>query len=107
MYHEFSPLELLYFINFIEARWLRASRFHTTGPRFKLRAGQGRLSLSSLQWVDKGVPSLFGNLTLGYSHTTDHLPGTSAFAPQGPRSRILRWVQYGMILMGCCAAEKS
>ncbi|GFX81575.1 transposable element Tcb2 transposase [Trichonephila clavipes] len=35
------------------------------GLRFKPRAGQGRLSLSSLQWVDKREPSLLGNLTLG------------------------------------------
>ncbi|GFT52073.1 uncharacterized protein TNCV_466801 [Trichonephila clavipes] len=30
-----------------------ASYFHGTGPGFKLRAGQGRFCLSSLQWVDK------------------------------------------------------
>ncbi|GFW40076.1 hypothetical protein TNCV_5117591 [Trichonephila clavipes] len=29
------------------------SRFHTTGPEFCPRSGQGRLSFSSLQWVDK------------------------------------------------------
>ncbi|GFU17107.1 hypothetical protein TNCV_1853651 [Trichonephila clavipes] len=39
----------------IEAQWLSGSvsRFHATGPGFKFRAGQGRLSLSSLQRVDK------------------------------------------------------
>ncbi|GFX57708.1 hypothetical protein TNCV_4015721 [Trichonephila clavipes] len=38
-----------------EAQWLRGSvsGFHATGPRFKSRAAQGRLSLSSLQWIDK------------------------------------------------------
>ncbi|GFY15286.1 hypothetical protein TNCV_1570971 [Trichonephila clavipes] len=37
------------------SQWMsrRASRFHTTGRRFEPRAGQGRLSLSPLQWVDK------------------------------------------------------
>ncbi|GFU01879.1 hypothetical protein TNCV_1523761 [Trichonephila clavipes] len=51
----------------LEAQWLSdsASRFHTIGP-FKLRARQGRLSVSSLQWVDKRVPFMFGNLTLGF-----------------------------------------
>ncbi|GFV58963.1 transposable element Tcb2 transposase [Trichonephila clavipes] len=48
---------------------------------------------SSLQWVDKLVPSLLGNLTLGVSRQTDHLSGTSANAPQGPRTRILSWAQ--------------
>ncbi|GFS78571.1 hypothetical protein TNCV_3147991 [Trichonephila clavipes] len=58
----------------LEAQWLSgsASRFHTTNPRFKPRAGL---------W----------NLTLGVSHQTDHLSGTSAHAPQGPRSRIQIW----------------
>ncbi|GFT57428.1 uncharacterized protein K02A2.6 [Trichonephila clavipes] len=36
-------------------QWLSgsASRFHNTDPRFKPRDGQGRLSLSSLLWIDK------------------------------------------------------
>ncbi|GFW25796.1 protein PAT1 1 [Trichonephila clavipes] len=32
------------------------------------------------------IPSLIGNLTLGVSGQTDHLTGTSAYAPQGLRS---------------------
>ncbi|GFW38085.1 hypothetical protein TNCV_835251 [Trichonephila clavipes] len=51
--------------------------------------GQGRLTLSSLQWVDKRVPSLLGNLKLRVSRQTDHLTGTSAHTHQGSRSRIL------------------
>ncbi|GFV50219.1 hypothetical protein TNCV_621321 [Trichonephila clavipes] len=45
------------------------------------------------QWVDKGIPSLLGNLTLVVSCQTGHLTGTSAYAPQGLRSRILNWAQ--------------
>ncbi|GFV59845.1 hypothetical protein TNCV_4739731 [Trichonephila clavipes] len=53
------------FIYLIEDRWLngRASCFRTTGPRFKPRGGEGQLSLTSLHWVDKRVPSLLRNLT--------------------------------------------
>ncbi|GFW61296.1 hypothetical protein TNCV_3378111 [Trichonephila clavipes] len=47
------------------------------------RAGQGRLSLSSLQWVDK-LPILLRDLTLGVSLQTNHLIGTSAHTPQRP-----------------------
>ncbi|GFT48371.1 hypothetical protein TNCV_4709141 [Trichonephila clavipes] len=38
-----------------EAQWLSDSvlLFHTTGPEFKSKAGQGRFSYSYLQWVDK------------------------------------------------------
>ncbi|GFX36827.1 hypothetical protein TNCV_3999891 [Trichonephila clavipes] len=53
--------------------------------------GKGRLSLSSLQWVDKGVPSLLGTWTFGFLHQIDHLTGTSAHVPQCHRSRKLRW----------------
>ncbi|GFV40432.1 hypothetical protein TNCV_4493891 [Trichonephila clavipes] len=66
------------------------SSFYTTGSVFYPRAGQGQLSLSSLQWVDKWIPSLLGDLTLGGSRQTDHLTGISAHAFQRPRSRILR-----------------
>ncbi|GFX89684.1 hypothetical protein TNCV_3711161 [Trichonephila clavipes] len=76
-----------------------ASCFLTTGAKFKPRAGQGELNLSSLQWVDNGVPSLLRNLTLN-SRQTDHLIGTSANAPQDPRSRLLSWA---LVFMGCCA----
>ncbi|GFS65915.1 hypothetical protein TNCV_2509701 [Trichonephila clavipes] len=46
-----------------EVQWLSGSvpRFHATGPGFKPRGGHGRLSFSSLQWIDKGEPSLLGN----------------------------------------------
>ncbi|GFX76929.1 hypothetical protein TNCV_2257921 [Trichonephila clavipes] len=43
---------------------ISASRFPDTGPRLKPRARQGQLSLSSLQWIGKWVPSMLGNLTL-------------------------------------------
>ncbi|GFU03199.1 hypothetical protein TNCV_2720951 [Trichonephila clavipes] len=38
-----------------EAKWLSGSvsNFHATGPGFKSRDGHDRLSLSSLQWIDK------------------------------------------------------
>ncbi|GFW60771.1 transposable element Tcb2 transposase [Trichonephila clavipes] len=38
----------------------------------------------------KRAPSLLDNLTLGVSRQTDHLTRTSAHAPQGPRSCLLR-----------------
>ncbi|GFX04359.1 hypothetical protein TNCV_3975071 [Trichonephila clavipes] len=40
----------------MEALWLSGSvsSFHAAGPGFKSLAGQGRLSLSSLQGIDKG-----------------------------------------------------
>ncbi|GFX00204.1 ras-specific guanine nucleotide-releasing factor RalGPS2 [Trichonephila clavipes] len=41
----------------------------------------------------KCVPSLFGNIILGVSRQTNHLPGTSPQALQGPRSCILSWAQ--------------
>ncbi|GFS49822.1 hypothetical protein TNCV_4344751 [Trichonephila clavipes] len=65
-----------------------------------------RLKISS-QWVDKLIPSLLGNLTLGVSHHTDHLTRTSAHAPQGPRSRILSWAQQALTLMDCRASQLS
>ncbi|GFW19389.1 hypothetical protein TNCV_1602831 [Trichonephila clavipes] len=36
---------------------------------------------------------MLGNITLGVSRPSDHLAGTSAHTPQGPRSRILSWAQ--------------
>ncbi|GFW58813.1 uncharacterized protein TNCV_4046521 [Trichonephila clavipes] len=36
-------------------------RFQASDLGFKPLAGQGRLSLTSLQWVDKWVPSMIGN----------------------------------------------
>ncbi|GFW50498.1 hypothetical protein TNCV_2888011 [Trichonephila clavipes] len=39
------------------------------------------------------APVLSSEAYLGTSLQTDHLTGTSAHAPQGPRSRILCWVQ--------------
>ncbi|GFX03773.1 hypothetical protein TNCV_2113451 [Trichonephila clavipes] len=70
-----------------EAQWLSgsASRFHNIGPRLNPWSRQGQLGLSSLQWVDKGVPSLLGVL-----RQTDHLTGTSAHAPQDLMSRTLK-----------------
>ncbi|GFT48902.1 hypothetical protein TNCV_2771171 [Trichonephila clavipes] len=56
------------------------------------RSSQGGY-YSSLQWVNKVAPSLIQNLTLVVSRLTGHLTGTSAYAPQSPRSRILIWVQ--------------
>ncbi|GFX70065.1 hypothetical protein TNCV_4615031 [Trichonephila clavipes] len=54
-------------------------------PEFYARDGQGRLNRSSvLQWVDKRVPSLLGDLNTGGSFQTDHQIGTSAHAPQRP-----------------------
>ncbi|GFT53434.1 hypothetical protein TNCV_3324241 [Trichonephila clavipes] len=77
----------------IEAQWLSGSgsSFYTTGPWFKPRAGQDRLSLSSLQWVNKCVPNLLRSLTLGGTRQIDHLTGTCAHEPQDPRLRTLRW----------------
>ncbi|GFX46454.1 hypothetical protein TNCV_239161 [Trichonephila clavipes] len=40
----------------------------------------GDKDLSS--WVNKRVPSLLGNLTLGILYQADYLTGTSAHAPQ-------------------------
>ncbi|GFX51610.1 hypothetical protein TNCV_5013141 [Trichonephila clavipes] len=42
-------------IYMLETQWPRgsASRFHATGPGLITRAGQDRLCLSSLQWIDK------------------------------------------------------
>ncbi|GFU47218.1 hypothetical protein TNCV_3000251 [Trichonephila clavipes] len=49
------------------------------------RVGQSRFSLSFLlQWVDKGVPSLLGDLNTGVSLQTDHMNWNSAHAPQRP-----------------------
>ncbi|GFV70761.1 hypothetical protein TNCV_2023251 [Trichonephila clavipes] len=78
-------------LNFLEAQWLSGSAFRcsTTGQRFKPWDGQVQLSLSSPQWVDKYVPCLLGNSTLGILRQTDHLTGTSAHAPQSPKSRVL------------------
>ncbi|GFT41708.1 hypothetical protein TNCV_4707871 [Trichonephila clavipes] len=44
-------------------QWSRGvvSCFHAPGSGFYPRAGQGRLNLSSLQWVDKGEISLLGD----------------------------------------------
>ncbi|GFU60224.1 hypothetical protein TNCV_4249261 [Trichonephila clavipes] len=53
------------------------------------------------------IPGLFGNYTLRVSRQTDHLTVTSAHAPQRPRSRILRWVQWAWVLMSCCTTEYS
>ncbi|GFY07838.1 transposable element Tcb1 transposase [Trichonephila clavipes] len=44
-------------------------------------------------WVYKRVPSLLGNLKLGDLRQTDHVTGTSAYAPRGLRLRILSWAQ--------------
>ncbi|GFY06532.1 hypothetical protein TNCV_3523881 [Trichonephila clavipes] len=52
-------------------------------------------------WIDKGVPSLLENETLGVSRQTDQLIGTSAHTPPGPRSRLLKWAHYTLALMGC------
>ncbi|GFS48381.1 hypothetical protein TNCV_2297271 [Trichonephila clavipes] len=52
----------------IKAQWTsgNVSPFPTTGSRFYPRAGQGQLNLSSLlQWVDKLVSSLLGDLNTG------------------------------------------
>ncbi|GFV53941.1 hypothetical protein TNCV_3293101 [Trichonephila clavipes] len=50
-----------------EAQWLSSSvsRFHTTGSGLKSRVGKGRLSLSSLQWVDKLSTKLTCKLNTG------------------------------------------
>ncbi|GFW16413.1 hypothetical protein TNCV_442881 [Trichonephila clavipes] len=45
-------------------------------------------SSNEILWVDEGVRSLFA---LGVSRQTNHLTGTSAHAPQHPRSCILSW----------------
>ncbi|GFX72992.1 hypothetical protein TNCV_2814321 [Trichonephila clavipes] len=37
------------------------SHFDNTGPGLNLRSGKGRISLLSLQWVNKRVPSLLGD----------------------------------------------
>ncbi|GFU65594.1 hypothetical protein TNCV_635171 [Trichonephila clavipes] len=55
----------------------------------------------------KGAPSLHGNLRFGVSRQTDHLTGTSAHAPQAPKSRILSWAQQALALMGCQVTELS
>ncbi|GFX17865.1 hypothetical protein TNCV_2293131 [Trichonephila clavipes] len=75
-----------------QAQWLSGSvsRFHAIGPGFKSQAGQVLVSLSSLQWVDKGVPNLLVNWTLGILHQTDYLIETSTHAPQRLRSRKLK-----------------
>ncbi|GFU43064.1 hypothetical protein TNCV_3141751 [Trichonephila clavipes] len=39
------------------------------------------------------------------SRQTDHLTGTSAQAPQRPRSRILRWAEQALAPMDCCVTE--
>ncbi|GFU79838.1 hypothetical protein TNCV_4313441 [Trichonephila clavipes] len=41
--------------NFIEAQWLSGSglRFLASRPKSEFRPGEGRHSLSSIQWVDK------------------------------------------------------
>ncbi|GFU69934.1 hypothetical protein TNCV_3348591 [Trichonephila clavipes] len=54
------------------------------GARRSCVAGQGRLSNSSVQWVDKRVPSLLGDLSTGVSLQTHHQIGTSTHAPQRP-----------------------
>ncbi|GFT80588.1 hypothetical protein TNCV_5122921 [Trichonephila clavipes] len=95
-----------------ESQWMSgsASRLHTTDPTFPSRDEQAFHpfpSLSSLQWVDKSVPGLLGNLTLEVSCENDHLTGTSAHPPQGPRPRVLSWAQQALTLMGCCATKIS
>ncbi|GFU57458.1 hypothetical protein TNCV_3636231 [Trichonephila clavipes] len=59
---------LVWLLETIEAWWLSgsASRFHATGQWFKSRAGKGRLGLSPLQWVDKGVLSFLELNTGGF-----------------------------------------
>ncbi|GFW45678.1 hypothetical protein TNCV_3246151 [Trichonephila clavipes] len=57
------------------------SSSHTTGPGFNPRAKKDRLSLSSLQWIDTGLPSLLGDSTLKGCTQFDHLTGTFAHAP--------------------------
>ncbi|GFV61071.1 uncharacterized protein TNCV_1972461 [Trichonephila clavipes] len=49
--------------------------------------------LSSLHWVDKGVPSFLGNQTLEVSRKIDHLNVTSVLESQCPRSGKLRSAQ--------------
>ncbi|GFU85304.1 hypothetical protein TNCV_2386101 [Trichonephila clavipes] len=65
-----------------EAQWPRGSvsRFHTTGPGFYLRAGQGRISLSLFHWINKWMNTWVSGLSL----QTAYLIGTSAHVPQRP-----------------------
>ncbi|GFX62310.1 DUF5641 domain-containing protein [Trichonephila clavipes] len=48
------------------------------------------LLFSCTEWVDKWIPSLLGNWTLGVSLQTNHLTEASAHAPQCLRSHKLR-----------------
>ncbi|GFW75056.1 hypothetical protein TNCV_447611 [Trichonephila clavipes] len=47
---------------------------------------------SAWTWVNEGVPSLLGNLTLEVSRQTVHLSGTSAHAPQRRSDEAHFWL---------------
>ncbi|GFX48985.1 hypothetical protein TNCV_2797761 [Trichonephila clavipes] len=51
-----------------EVQWLSGSvsRFHAAGLGFKSRAGQGRISFSSLQWIDKEYQACLGTEHWGF-----------------------------------------
>ncbi|GFX12529.1 hypothetical protein TNCV_3156501 [Trichonephila clavipes] len=67
---------------------------HASTPKVRgSTPGWARLTQPLISVVYKRVPSLLGNLTLGVSRQTGNLTETSAYAPQSPRSRILRWAQ--------------
>ncbi|GFU03664.1 hypothetical protein TNCV_199911 [Trichonephila clavipes] len=66
-------------------------RFDYPFPFVIRSKNRGELQCLLKQWVDKCVPSLLCNLTLGVSRQTVRLAVTSAHAPQSPRWRILRW----------------
>ncbi|GFV61194.1 hypothetical protein TNCV_499861 [Trichonephila clavipes] len=82
-----------------EAHWPSGSvsRFHVRGSGFYRRAGQGRLNLSSPQWVDKEHQACLESKTLGVSLQIDHLIGTSAHAPQ--RSMVT-YTEMGTVGLG-------
>ncbi|GFV52696.1 hypothetical protein TNCV_2873671 [Trichonephila clavipes] len=75
--------------------------------RFYSRAGQGRLSLSSLlQWFDNEVPSLLGDLKhWGSPIRLTTRAGHLLMHVSAQWSRILGWAQQTLALIGCCATE--
>ncbi|GFX05484.1 hypothetical protein TNCV_1008061 [Trichonephila clavipes] len=85
---------------------VRASSFHTTGPR--LNPGLGKVD-SAFHPFSRSIklPSLLGNLTLGVSRQVDHQTGTSAHSPQSPRSSVLSWALQALAFTDCHATELS
>ncbi|GFW16969.1 uncharacterized protein TNCV_2760971 [Trichonephila clavipes] len=94
-----SPNHILNCLNFTIDEWLkgRVLRFSTADQGYQSLNGQVQLSLSSLQGVDKGVPSLLADQTRGFSRQTDRLIGSYAHAPQP--SKVMK-TELGSIGLG-------